>query len=103
MPITLPRLANGDGAFRSMSAAMKRAGITSADIDYINAHGTSTQVGDEIELGAVERLLRHAASKVSMSVDQIIDRSLLGAAGAIEAIFSILAIRDNNCPADDHS
>src|SRR5437764_2107595 len=58
---------DGDGAFRSMSAALKRAGMTPADIDYINAHGTSTQVGDEIELGAVERMLGNAASKVSMS------------------------------------
>ncbi len=58
---------DGDGAFRSMSAAMKRAGMSASDIDYINAHGTSTQVGDEIELGAVERLLGNAASRVSMS------------------------------------
>ncbi|HEX7565702.1 MAG TPA: beta-ketoacyl-ACP synthase II [Bradyrhizobium sp.] len=89
---------NGDGAFRSMTAAMKRAGITSSDIDYINAHGTSTQVGDEIELGAVERLLGNAASKVSMSSTKSSTGHLLGAAGAIEAIFSILAIRDNIAP-----
>src|SRR5271163_2596145 len=89
---------DGDGAFRSMSAAMKRAGITSADIDYINAHGTSTQVGDEIELGAVERLLGNAASRVSMSSTKSSTGHLLGAAGAIEAIFSILAIRDNIAP-----
>src|SRR3984885_2435491 len=89
---------DGDGAFRSMSAAMKRAGITSSDIDYINAHGTSTQVGDEIELGAVERLLGNAASKVSMSSTKSSTGHLLGAAGAIEAIFSILAIRDNIAP-----
>ena len=89
---------NGDGAFRSMGAAMKRAGITSSDIDYINAHGTSTQVGDEIELGAVERLLGNAASKVSMSSTKSSTGHLLGAAGAIEAIFSILAIRDNIAP-----
>jgi 3-oxoacyl-[acyl-carrier-protein] synthase II len=89
---------DGDGAFRSMSAAMKRAGITSADIDYINAHGTSTQVGDEIELSAVERLLGNAASKVSMSSTKSSTGHLLGAAGAIEAIFSILAIRDNIAP-----
>ena len=89
---------DGDGAFRSMSAAMKRAGISSADIDYINAHGTSTQVGDEIELGAVERLLGNAASKVSMSSTKSSTGHLLGAAGAIEAIFSILAIRDNIAP-----
>ncbi|HEU0148941.1 MAG TPA: beta-ketoacyl-ACP synthase II [Bradyrhizobium sp.] len=89
---------DGNGAFRSMSAAMKRAGITAADIDYINAHGTSTQVGDEIELGAVERLLGNAASKVSMSSTKSSIGHLLGAAGAVEAIFSILAIRDNIAP-----
>ncbi len=89
---------DGDGGFRSMSAAMKRAGITAADIDYINAHGTSTQVGDEIELGAVERLLGNAASKVTMSSTKSSIGHLLGAAGAVEAIFSILAIRDNIAP-----
>ena len=89
---------DGDGGFRSMAAAMKRAGITSADVDYINAHGTSTQVGDEIELGAVERLLGNAASRVSMSSTKSSTGHLLGAAGAIEAIFSILAIRDNIAP-----
>jgi 3-oxoacyl-[acyl-carrier-protein] synthase II len=85
---------DGDGGYRSMAAALKRAGISTSDIDYINAHGTSTQVGDEIELGAVERLLGNAASKVSMSSTG----HLLGAAGAIEAIFSILAIRDRIAP-----
>jgi 3-oxoacyl-[acyl-carrier-protein] synthase II len=89
---------DGDGGFRSMSAAMKRARINPSDIDYINAHGTSTQVGDEIELGAVERLLGNAASKVSMSSTKSSTGHLLGAAGAIEAIFSILAIRDNIAP-----
>jgi 3-oxoacyl-[acyl-carrier-protein] synthase II len=89
---------DGDGGFRSMTAAMKRAGITPSDIDYINAHGTSTLVGDEIELGAVERLLGNAASKVSMSSTKSSTGHLLGAAGAIEAIFSILAIRDNVAP-----
>jgi 3-oxoacyl-[acyl-carrier-protein] synthase II len=89
---------DGDGAFRSMSAAMKRAGISSSEIDYINAHGTSTQVGDEIELGAVERLLGNAASKVSMSSTKSSTGHLLGAAGAVETIFSILAIRDNIAP-----
>ena len=89
---------DGDGGFRSMSAALKRAGITASDIDYINAHGTSTQVGDEIELGAVERLLGNAASKVSMSSTKSSIGHLLGAAGAVEAIFSILAIRDNIAP-----
>ena len=81
-----------------MTAAMKRAGIAPSDIDYINAHGTSTQIGDEIELGAVERLLGNAASKVSMSSTKSSTGHLLGAAGAIEAIFSILAIRDNIAP-----
>jgi 3-oxoacyl-[acyl-carrier-protein] synthase II len=89
---------DGDGAFRSMSAALKRAGIAASDIDYINAHGTSTQIGDEIELGAVERLLGNAASKVSMSSTKSSTGHLLGAAGAIEAIFGILAIRDNIVP-----
>ena len=89
---------DGDGGFRSMSAAIKRAGIAVSDIDYINAHGTSTQIGDEIELGAVERLLGNAASKVSMSSTKSSTGHLLGAAGAIEAIFSILAIRDNVAP-----
>jgi 3-oxoacyl-[acyl-carrier-protein] synthase II len=81
-----------------MSAALKRAGLSAADLDYINAHGTSTQVGDEIELGAVERLLGNAASKVSMSSTKSSTGHLLGAAGAVEAIFSILAIRDNVAP-----
>jgi 3-oxoacyl-[acyl-carrier-protein] synthase II len=89
---------DGDGAFRSMNAAIKRAGIAASDIDYINAHGTSTQVGDEIELGAVERLLGNAASRVSMSSTKSSTGHLLGAAGAIETIFSILAIRDNVAP-----
>jgi 3-oxoacyl-[acyl-carrier-protein] synthase II len=89
---------DGDGAFRSMSAALKRAGISAADLDYINAHGTSTQLGDEIELGAVQRLLGNAASRVSMSSTKSSTGHLLGAAGAIEAIFSILAIRDGVAP-----
>jgi 3-oxoacyl-[acyl-carrier-protein] synthase II len=89
---------DGNGGFRSMSAALKRAEISASDLDYINAHGTSTQVGDEIELGAVERLLGNAASRVSMSSTKSCTGHLLGAAGAIEAIFSILAIRDNVAP-----
>ena len=89
---------DGDGGFRSMAAALKRAAVTPSEIDYINAHDTSTQVGDEIELGAVERLLGNAASKVSMSSTKSSTGHLLGAAGAIEAIFSILAIRDNIAP-----
>jgi 3-oxoacyl-[acyl-carrier-protein] synthase II len=89
---------DGNGGFRSMSAALKRAGLTASDLDYINAHGTSTQLGDEIELGAVERLLGNAASKVAMSSTKSSTGHLLGAAGAIEAIFAILAIRDNVVP-----
>ncbi len=88
---------DGDGAFRCMSAALKRAGLQAADIDYINAHGTST-MADTLELGAVERLLGNAASKVSMSSTKSAIGHLLGAAGAAEAIFSILAIRDNVAP-----
>ncbi len=89
---------DGDGAFRCMTAAMKRAGIAASDLDYINAHGTSTPLGDEIELGAALRLLGNAASKVAMSSTKSSTGHLLGAAGAIEAIFSILAIRDNIAP-----
>ena len=90
---------DGDGAERCMRMAMKRAGITADDIDYINAHGTSTQMGDEIELKAVERLLGNAAGKVSMSSTKSATGHLLGAAGAVEAIFSLLAIRDGVAPA----
>lgn len=89
---------DGDGAFRCMSAALKRAKLSPADIDYINAHGTST-MADTIELGAVERLVGSAASKISMSSTKSSIGHLLGAAGAAEAIFSILAIRDNIAPA----
>ncbi|MCP3469478.1 beta-ketoacyl-ACP synthase II [Bradyrhizobium sp. CCGUVB1N3] len=89
---------DGDGGFRSMSAALKRTGLTPSDLDYINAHGTSTPVGDEIELGAVERLLGNAASRVAMSSTKSSTGHLLGAAGAIEAIFAMLAIRDNIAP-----
>ncbi len=89
---------DGDGAFRCMTAAIKRAKLTPADIDYINAHGTST-MADTIELAAVERLVGNAASKVSMSSTKSSIGHLLGAAGAAEAIFSILAIRDNIAPA----
>jgi 3-oxoacyl-[acyl-carrier-protein] synthase II len=89
---------DGDGAFRCMSMAMKRAGITASDLDYINAHGTSTPLGDEIELGAAQRLLGNAASTVSMSSTKSSTGHLLGAAGAVEAIFCILAIRDNIAP-----
>ena len=88
---------DGDGAFRCMTAALKRAGLTPADVDYINAHGTST-MADTIELGAVERLVGEAASNVSMSSTKSSIGHLLGAAGAAEAIFSLLAIRDNVAP-----
>ncbi|MBZ9660970.1 beta-ketoacyl-ACP synthase II [Mesorhizobium sp. ESP-6-4] len=89
---------DGDGAFRCMTAALNRAKLSPADVDYINAHGTST-MADTIELGAVERLVGNAASKISMSSTKSSIGHLLGAAGAAEAIFSILAIRDNVAPA----
>jgi 3-oxoacyl-[acyl-carrier-protein] synthase II len=89
---------DGDGAFRCMSAAVKRAGIQASDLDYINAHGTSTPMGDELELKAVERLLGEHASKASMSSTKSSIGHLLGAAGSVEAIFSILAIRDGVLP-----
>jgi 3-oxoacyl-[acyl-carrier-protein] synthase II len=88
---------DGDGAFRCMNSAIKRAGITAADIDYINAHGTST-MADTIELGAVERVVGNAAAKVSMSSTKSCIGHLLGAAGAVEAIFSMLAMRDQIAP-----
>ncbi len=89
---------DGDGAFRCMSAAVKRAGIQAGDLDYINAHGTSTPMGDELELKAVERLLGDHAAKASMSSTKSSIGHLLGAAGSVEAIFSILAIRDGILP-----
>jgi 3-oxoacyl-[acyl-carrier-protein] synthase II len=89
---------DGDGAFRCMSMAIKRAGIEPKDIDYINAHGTSTPLGDEIELGAVQRLVGDAGKRISMSSTKSCIGHLLGAAGAVEAIFSILAIRDRIVP-----
>jgi 3-oxoacyl-[acyl-carrier-protein] synthase II len=89
---------DGDGAFRCMSMAIKRAGISVGDIDYINAHGTSTPLGDEIELGAVQRVVGNAAGRISMSSTKSCIGHLLGAAGAVEAIFSILAIRDRVAP-----
>lgn len=89
---------DGDGAFRCMKAALKRAGLSPADVDYINAHGTST-MADTIELGAVERLVGNAASTISMSSTKSSIGHLLGAAGAAEAIFCLLAIRDNIAPA----
>jgi 3-oxoacyl-[acyl-carrier-protein] synthase II len=89
---------DGDGGFRAMAAALKRAGLAPADIDYVNAHGTSTPLGDEIELGAVERLLGNATAKVSMSSTKSATGHLLGAAGAIEAAFAVLALRDQVAP-----
>ncbi|MEO9168352.1 MAG: beta-ketoacyl synthase N-terminal-like domain-containing protein, partial [Aestuariivirga sp.] len=89
---------DGDGAYRCMQAALRRAQIDATEIDYVNAHGTSTPMGDEIELKAVERLLGNAASKISMSSTKSAIGHLLGAAGAVEAIFSVLAMRDNICP-----
>ena len=89
---------DGDGAFRCMQAALKRAGISAGELDYINAHGTSTPLGDEIELRAVERLVGNNAAKLAMSSTKSSVGHLLGAAGAVEAVFSILAMRDNICP-----
>ncbi len=89
---------DGDGAFRCMSAALRRAGITAAEIDYINAHGTSTPLGDEIELKAVERVVGNAAGNISMSSTKSSVGHLLGAAGAVEAVFCLLAMRDQVVP-----
>lgn len=89
---------NGDGAYRCMEAAVRNAEIDVSEIDYINAHGTSTPMGDEIEVGAVERLFGNAAGKLTMSSTKSAVGHLLGAAGAVEAIFSALAIRDNIVP-----
>jgi 3-oxoacyl-[acyl-carrier-protein] synthase II len=94
--ITAP-VEDGDGGFRAMKAALKDAGITPDQIQYVNAHGTST-MADGIELGAVERLLGNAAGKTAMSSTKSMTGHLLGAAGAIESAFSILAIRDQIAP-----
>jgi 3-oxoacyl-[acyl-carrier-protein] synthase II len=88
---------DGDGAFRCMNMALKRAGVTPSEIDYINAHGTST-MADTIELGAVERVVGNAAARISMSSTKSSIGHLLGAAGAVEAIFCILAMRDGIAP-----
>ncbi len=89
---------DGNGGFRSMSAAMKRSGLNIDEIDYINAHGTSTPVGDPIEFGAVKRLLGDHASKAAMSSTKSSIGHLLGAAGAVEAIFCIKSIQENVVP-----
>jgi 3-oxoacyl-[acyl-carrier-protein] synthase II len=89
---------DGNGGYRAMQMALKRAELTPSDIDYVNAHGTSTPLGDEIELGAVERLFGNASAKMSMSSTKSSIGHLLGAAGAVEAIFSTLAIRDQIVP-----
>jgi 3-oxoacyl-[acyl-carrier-protein] synthase II len=90
----------GDGAFRAMQTALKRAGLSPHDLDYINAHGTSTQLGDEIELAAVDRLFGNGggSNSLSMSSTKSAVGHLLGAAGAVEAVFSILALRDQIVP-----
>jgi 3-oxoacyl-[acyl-carrier-protein] synthase II len=95
--ITAPA-SDGDGGYRAMKAALARAGLAPSDIDYINAHGTSTPLGDEIELGAVKRLFGEAARTLSMSSTKSAIGHLLGAAGSVEAIFSILALRDQIVP-----
>jgi 3-oxoacyl-[acyl-carrier-protein] synthase II len=89
---------DGNGAFRCMTAALKRAKADPSDIDYINAHGTSTPMGDEIELAAVERLFGDAAGRLTMSSTKSATGHLLGAAGAVEAIFSVLSIQNNIAP-----
>ncbi|MSP83045.1 MAG: beta-ketoacyl-[acyl-carrier-protein] synthase II [Alphaproteobacteria bacterium] len=89
---------DGDGGFRSMAAALADAGMTPGDIDYINAHGTSTPLGDEIELGAVKRLFGDKVYALSMSSTKSSIGHLLGAAGSVEAIFTILAVKNNVVP-----
>jgi 3-oxoacyl-[acyl-carrier-protein] synthase II len=89
---------DGDGALRCMKAALQRGGVSPGEIDYINAHGTSTPVGDEIEIAAVQRLVGNAFAGLCMSSTKSSIGHLLGAAGAVEAIFSVLAIRDGIVP-----
>jgi 3-oxoacyl-[acyl-carrier-protein] synthase II len=88
----------GSGAFRSMEMAMRKSGLSLADIDYVNAHGTSTPLGDELELGAVRRLFGPSISTMSMSSTKSAIGHLLGGAGAVESIFCILALRDQIVP-----
>ena len=88
----------GSGAFRSMAMALKKSGLSPSDIDYVNAHGTSTPLGDELELGAVRRLFGDAIQTMSMSSTKSATGHLLGGAGAIETIFCILAMRDQIVP-----
>lgn len=95
--ITAPP-SDGNGGFRAMQAALKRAGISPEEVDYVNAHGTSTPLGDEIELGAVKRLFGDAAYKLSMSSTKSAIGHLLGAAGSVEAIFCLKAMQDNIVP-----
>jgi 3-oxoacyl-[acyl-carrier-protein] synthase II len=87
-----------DGAFRAMKAALRNGGLVPGDIQYVNAHGTSTPLGDDLELQAVERMFGDHSAKIAMSSTKSATGHLLGAAGAIEAVFSILAIRDNVAP-----
>ena len=89
---------DGDGAFRCMNMALQRAGVAASDVDYVNAHGTSTPLGDEIELGAVHRVLGASADSVSMSSTKSATGHLLGAAGAVEAIFCVMALRRQIAP-----
>jgi 3-oxoacyl-[acyl-carrier-protein] synthase II len=88
---------NHEGAFRAMKASLKRAGIEASELDYVNAHGTST-MADTMELGAVERMMGDAASKLSMSSTKSAIGHLLGAAGSVEAIFCLQAMRDSKLP-----
>lgn len=89
---------DGNGAYRCMRAALQRAGLDPSEVDYVNAHGTSTPLGDELELGALERVMGNAAGGLTMSSTKSAIGHLLGAAGAVEAIFCMLAIRDNIVP-----